>query len=284
MKLKDKFSHAYIHGVRNFLNVVKYCVDSIGRIRCPCQKCNNCIFKSLTEVKQDIFLNGILENYDRWIHHGEAFESDNDDQCGISYNEGNFDDQVNFLEEDCQRMIYDMQKGNLKEANVVNVSTKISKSASKGEANKFSKLLNDAQCELYPGCKKYSKLSFLIRMLYNKAITNCSNKSFSLNLELFKDALPNGETLPNSYYEVKKFMRDLGLGYVKIDAYMNNCILYQKEYEHLDQCPNLACKAPRWKFGLGKRKKIAQKVVRYFPLKPRLQRLYMFKKTIEDMR
>ncbi|KAF2285801.1 hypothetical protein GH714_007877 [Hevea brasiliensis] len=45
-----------------------------------------------------------------------------------------------------------------------------------------------------------------------------NNKSFSMNLELFKDALPEGETLPN-----------------------------------------LIMRAPRWKYGLGKCKKIAQK-------------------------
>ena len=168
--------------------------------------------------------------------------------------------------------------GFLMEGNIEEISL------SKREVEKFTKLLNDAKCELYPGCKKYSKLSFLIKMLYNKAITNCSNKSFSLNLELFKDALPEGETLLNSYYEIKKLMRDLGLSYMKIDACVNNCILYWKEYEHLDQCPNPAYKASRWKFGKGKHKKIAQKVVRYFPLKPRLQRLFMSKEIAEEMR
>ncbi|KAJ0101812.1 hypothetical protein Patl1_05455 [Pistacia atlantica] len=119
-------------------------------------------------------------------------------------------------------------------------------------------------------------------MLYIKVTTKCSNKSFNQNLELFKDALPKGESLPNSYYEVKKLMRDLGLGYVNIDACVNDCILFWEEYEHLDQCPT--CRAPRWKYGLGKRKKIAKKIVRYFPLKPRLQRLYMSKEIAEDMR
>ncbi|XP_058006754.1 uncharacterized protein LOC131182125 [Hevea brasiliensis] len=156
--------------------------------------------------------------------------------------------------------------------------------SSEKEVEKFARLLNDAQCELYPGCKKYSKLSFLIKMIYNKTITNSSNKSFSMNLELFKDALPEGETLPKSYYEVKKLMHDLGIGYITIDACVNDCILYWKEYEHLDTCLNPMCRAPRWKYGLGKCKKIAQKVVRYFPLKPRLQRLFMSKEIAKDMR
>ncbi|XP_050217554.1 uncharacterized protein LOC126668392 [Mercurialis annua] len=67
------------------------------------------------------------------------------------------------------------------------------------------------------------------------------------------DALPKGETLPSSSYEVKKLMRDLGIGYVTIDACVNDCVLFWKENENLDTCPT--CKAPRWKLGFGKRKK-----------------------------
>ena len=33
-----------------------------------------------------------------------------------------------------------------------------------------------------------------------------------MNLELIKEALSTGEMLPKSYYEAKKYMRDLGLG------------------------------------------------------------------------
>uniref|UniRef100_A0A7N2LMQ0 Uncharacterized protein n=1 Tax=Quercus lobata TaxID=97700 RepID=A0A7N2LMQ0_QUELO len=35
--------------------------------------------------------------------------------------------------------------------------------------------------------------------------------------------------LPDSLYEAKKMIRDLGLDYVKIDACRNNCMLYWKE-------------------------------------------------------
>ncbi|XP_057990571.1 uncharacterized protein LOC131172953 [Hevea brasiliensis] len=177
-----------------------------------------------------------------------------------------------------------MRNSNFTEFSAERPSSNHETTSSEKEVEKFARLLNDAQCELYPCCKKYSKLSFLIKMIYNKTITNSSNKSFSMNLELFKDALPEGETLPKSYYEVKKLMHDLGLGYITIDACVNDCILYWKEYEHLDTCLNPMCRAPRWKYGLGKCKKIAQKVVRYFPLKPRLQRLFMSKEIAKDMR
>lgn len=102
--------------------------------------------------------------------------------------------------------------------------------------------------------------------------------------------------LPNSIYEVQKIIKDLGLDYVKIDACVNNCILYKKEYAGLEQCPK--CGEKRWivKKGedigdevastkLNKRnKRIPRKILRYFPIIPRLQRLFMTKQIAEDMR
>ncbi|KAK9277062.1 hypothetical protein L1049_006601 [Liquidambar formosana] len=77
-------------------------------------------------------------------------------------------------------------------------------------------------------------------------------------------------------------MRDLGLGYTAIHACQHDCVLFWKEHEHKDECPE--CGESRWKYNDGKRKKISHKILRYFPLKPRLQRLFMSKKTATDMR
>ncbi|KAF2294805.1 hypothetical protein GH714_019400 [Hevea brasiliensis] len=256
---KNKFSSEYIQGVRSFLDVAKQHVDSSGRIRCPCKNCNNCYLKKVAEVKQDLFLHGFVEDYTQWTHHGESFESDVGIHLGDSHDDDNLSDQVKDRHDNTFEMLKDMCNSNFTEFSAERPSSNHETTSSEKEVEKFARLLNDAQCELYPGCKKYSKLSFLIKMIYNKTITNSSNKSFSMNLELFKDALPEGETLPKSYYEVKKLMHDLGLGYITIDACVNDCILYWKEYEHLDTCLNPMCRAPRWKYGLGKCKKIAQK-------------------------
>jgi hypothetical protein len=80
---------------------------------------------------------------------------------------------------------------------------------------------------------------------------------------------------------------------VKIDACINDCILYRNEYAKAKQCP--VCGESRWKFGAddgnievnsssSKRNKIPCKILRYFPLKSRLQRLFMSPQTVEAMR
>ncbi|WMV09410.1 hypothetical protein MTR67_002795 [Solanum verrucosum] len=112
-----------------------------------------------------------------------------------------------------------------------------------------------------------------------------SNASFTMLLKLLKDELlPDGANLPNSYYEAKKIIQELGLSYKKIDACANDCMLYWKEDSLLDSCK--VCGASRWKINTHsgekknkKGKKIALKSLRYFPLKPRLQRLFMSTKT-----
>ena len=94
--------------------------------------------------------------------------------------------------------------------------------------------------------------------------------------------LPDGKNIPTSYYEAKKILRDLGLGYEAIHVCRFDCILFWKEHADKDKCP--ICGEPRYKNTDGKGKLIPQKVLRHFPLKPRLQRLFMSKHTALDMR
>ncbi|XP_021717375.1 uncharacterized protein LOC110685200 [Chenopodium quinoa] len=91
-----------------------------------------------------------------------------------------------------------------------------------------------------------------------------------------------------------KIIKDLGLGYEKIHACPNDCMLYWGEFADEIKCH--ICHTSRWKTMKGKegdkiekgnesvKKGEPAKVMRYFPLIPRLKRLYMSSKTAEDMR
>lgn len=97
------------------------------------------------------------------------------------------------------------------------------------------------------------------------------------------DMLPLDAKLPKDHYEAKKIIRDLGLGYEKIHACPNDCMLFWKQNVNLEACP--CCKASRWKKNeasvaskhalSNKGKKKAAKILRWFPLKPRLQQLFL---------
>jgi len=87
-------------------------------------------------------------------------------------------------------------------------------------------------------------------------------------LELLTDAFENGK-FRTSFYEAKKVIYKLGLNYTKIDVCPKKCMLYCGKDENLDNC--------------GK-KKLPVKVLCYFPLKPRLKRLFMSPKIVNSMR
>jgi len=57
-------------------------------------------------------------------------------------------------------------------------------------------------------------------------------------------------------------------------------VLFRKDYEALNNC--LVCKASRWKDPVNK--KVPEKVLRHFPLIPRLQWIFGTKKTSEEVK
>ena len=75
----------------------------------------------------------------------------------------------------------------------------------------------------------------------------------------------------------------MGLDYVKIDACENNCMLYWKENSNRDECQ--VCGILGWKSSKGsvRGNKVPHKVLRYFPITPRLKRFFLSKKTASYM-
>ena len=74
---------------------------------------------------------------------------------------------------------------------------------------------------------------------------------------------------------MKRMMKDLGMKATFIHACVNNCVLYWKENEDKEECPQ--CGESRYAISRmkgGRTRKEPLKVLRHFPLIPRLVRLY----------
>jgi hypothetical protein len=82
--------------------------------------------------------------------------------------------------------------------------------------------------------------------------------------------LPEENCLPKNYYAAKTLTRNLGLSYNTIHACESGCILFKGVHADKEHCPK--CSKPRFKD--KRRKKFPVKVLRHFPLIPRLQRLF----------
>jgi hypothetical protein len=62
---------------------------------------------------------------------------------------------------------------------------------------------------------------------------------------LHKHLLPLDNCLPPTMYVVKTLTSKVGLKYNNIDACVNGCVLFRKEYETLETCPK--CGSARFK-------------------------------------
>ena len=153
------------------------------------------------------------------------------------------------------------------------------------DAKMFYDQIEDVEKPLYKGCTKFSIFLAIMVLYHLKTLYGWTNKSFTLLLQVLQDLLPSDAKLPKDCYEAKKIITDLGLGYEKIHACLNDCMLYWKENSNLEACPH--CEISRWKppelpivdktqASSSKSKKKAAKVLHWFPLKPRLQRLFLW--------
>jgi hypothetical protein len=112
-------------------------------------------------------------------------------------------------------------------------------------AKKFYSLLKEAKKTLHEKTK-HSKLGVIVHLYHVKCIGEISYKIFTLQLEFLNQLLlTDGEGMPTNTYEVKRFLKDLGLGYEKIMMCINNCMLFLKDDAALDSCK--FCGKSKWK-------------------------------------
>ena len=147
---------------------------------------------------------------------------------------------------------------------------------SSNASNTFDTMFDEAKKPLYPGCKKFTKLSALVRLYNLKVRYIWSNTSFFELLSIISDLLLDNNEVPSSLYEVKKTLGALGLSYQKSDACPNDCCLYRKEYENMTKC--LKCGLSRWKIAKNskneKKNGVVAKQMWYFPIVPSSIRMF----------
>jgi hypothetical protein len=118
-------------------------------------------------------------------------------------------------------------------------------------------------------------------LLHIKLLGGGTHRSFDLLVDLLVDALPKGLTLPRNFHKAKEVVKSVGVGYTTIHACENDCILFWKKHKKSDSCS--VCSVSHWKSEKksldGKHEyKVRRKVLRYFPIKKRLQRLFVSSK------
>jgi hypothetical protein len=240
-----------------------------GTAPCPCPKCCCMAYRTWSEVQSHLLARGFDANFIQGEGNGNDSDEDihcNEDATGDS---GSVKDLVSSL-------IRGAIHGEITGANNERPNE---------HAKAFFKLLKEAEKGLYPRCKEATKISFIVRLFQIKCMFGLSNSALEAIVHMFSLVLPEGHYIPDTLDKVRKVVHDLGHDYQKTDACVNDCVLFQKSYAKLSKCPTGG--ESRWKVtndeeatgNASTKKRSPRKILRYFPVIPRLQRLYMMEST-----
>ncbi|XP_056845316.1 uncharacterized protein LOC108807544 [Raphanus sativus] len=266
---------AYERGARSFVNDVTAKLGVNGKIVCPCARCRNLNRHTSEEVVSHLVINGMDDAYkvrSDWFHHGDG---NSVDVVGVKDRCWNAEilslyEAANCLDDDLA-----IRGSELRE----------SVEGEDRKEDEFLAKLAEAETPLYPTCSSHSKLSAVVSLFRIKSQNGWSDKSFDDLLQTLPNMLPENNVLHTSTYDVKKFLKSFDMGYQKIHACVNDCCLFRKKLTTAESCPK--CKASRWKTNMhtGEIKKgVPQKVLRYFPVIPRLKRMFRSEKLAMDLR
>ncbi|KAL5582292.1 hypothetical protein UlMin_014734 [Ulmus minor] len=224
-------------------------VNDRGFIRCPCNRCINNAQHQLEVLETHIHRFGFMSDYNEWIYHGEnvnAASSSNVPHPNSGVHDR--DEMFEVLED------------------IISNDAEVDQLGSQSSNVQYDDLFTALNSELYPG-----------------VMNKWTNKSFDELLKLLKLAFPKID-LVESHYEAKRLMTKMGLGYQSIHVCKNDCALFWNENSMSETCS--VCSESRWKMQEGRRtgKNVPHKVLRYFPLAPRLKRLFATTKTAKLMR
>ncbi|XP_052624731.1 uncharacterized protein LOC128132267 [Lactuca sativa] len=251
-------------GLNTFVERSMLHLDCKGETRCPCEKCDNRYFMNPKTMRRHVRIYGFSQSYKTWIYHGEPLIPPVVDVVSPSNEMADVIDDVMWESRE----------------NDINLDEGTSNTGGSGVDDDFEELLEAVETKLYPGCT-FSFLDFLAKLMHMKVNNKWTDSSFDQLIELLHSAFPPDNKVPRSYYLAKKKLKKLGLGYESIHVCKNDCFLFWKEHKSLQVCP--ICKESRWIDKNTKGNKVAHKVLRYFPMAPRLRHLYCSWYTSKNM-
>ncbi|XP_020263294.1 uncharacterized protein LOC109839276 [Asparagus officinalis] len=265
----SRVSAEYIEKVNDFLDKAFAKAAKGNEICCPCRGCFNRCWHQRNTVCNHLIVKGFIDNYYKWVFHGEDLPS------RLNVHSESDDDDAR-THDDVGGLLHDIFRGTIEE-----FSDNDEEDIKEGKVSKS-----------YSQDAKPFPNSLIIRLYLHKCIHGLSNEAFDDSLTLWREAIPDIK-LPKSFYEAKRIVKDLGLDYEKIHACSNDCMLFYGNVNgKLNKCSS--CGASRWKpkkddaandsnQPTKKVHNVPVKVLRYFPLKPRVQRLFMCSQTAKSM-
>ena len=245
--------HAHDERIANENNVEKYA--------CPCK---NCIGGNLR--RRQVFFKHML----RFGH------------SGISpFPQNSYPNRIPLQSmRDVEAPNIDEEASNAGEhATILDEGIEVDRMMNEGFKDDWHKLMEDASKPVY-GTSKLSHLSTILLILNLQTVHGWTNESVDELLTFLQQLLPLDSTLPKKRSACKAQITKLGLGYENIHTCVNGCVLFHKNNASETECPK--CKKPRYRPGL-KSNSTPRKILRHFPVIPRLLRMYRCRDIAELM-
>nr|GEV24959.1 hypothetical protein [Tanacetum cinerariifolium] len=272
---EERHEKAFYTSLTKFVDDCKPLVNSVRNIKCPCKSCRTVLWVSIENIPKHITRYGWDPGYKIVI--GSAYvcggrpPSDKRHRAWVHHGEPDLPPPPPVIDNTRQPQMSDMivllnDLSYIPPNNEQNEPTQgdigeTSNGPTQAKRYEFEELYASANEELYPGCDYVTRLDFMAKFTYFKV---------------------KGYKLPLSYYAIKKTFQTIGLGYESIHACVNDCFLFRGDNnKDVHFCP--VCKTSRWKDSNTPGKKVPKKVLRYFPIIPRLQRLYKSSHTTKEM-
>ncbi|KAJ9691278.1 hypothetical protein PVL29_013452 [Vitis rotundifolia] len=148
---KSRVSSEYHKGVLEFLNFAFSNEPGKEMLSCPCIRWNNCLMQKREIIYDHLLDNGIVRNYFCEPTNTNTNEFDMHDEMQEMLNYAFGMSMPNEESEKSPHVHEEFEKPN-------------------EDANFFYNLLREVKHKLYPGCKKFTKLSFIIRLFHMKCL------------------------------------------------------------------------------------------------------------------
>ena len=270
------------NGVEEFLRKAReldpYVTSKL--IRCPCVKCQCIRLLKESEVRYHLYKDGFKPMYWIWTEHGEEEpESSNlgEGSSGVDWDQVNQFGMMDNMVDDVFRPILDGQTRGFNQSVNQDEMPNI-------ECQRFYDMLIEANKPIYDGCSE-STLSIAVKLLATKTNWHVPQKCVDYLAQMLVDVSPTKDNIPKNCYEATRLASKLGMKVQMIDCCEKGCMLFYKDDIDLNSCK--FCGAARFvprNPGMGKHKNVPVKRMFYFPVTPRLQRLYASSKTASHMR
>ncbi|XP_004513291.1 uncharacterized protein [Cicer arietinum] len=275
----------YVSGVKDFVKRAlkqPICISK-GGIRCPCIKCKCMKISAATTVRLHLYWDGFQPDYWMWTEHGEVKPMVETRGGSTSNKIMHHDDQFNAIDE----MVFDAFRPY---RDVIDVNTNMGNDTfaedelPNEDAKRFYDKLISTNKPIYEGATQ-SMLSICVQLLPIRPNWHVPQKGIDVVTKMLKSVCPLETCLPDNYYQATQLVSKLGLKVEKIDCCKKGCMLYYKDDNKLSECK--ICHSPRFiprRTGMGKYKDVPAKRIFYFPIIPRLQRLYASTEYAAEMR